>query len=90
MSNVTTQRVTNPEAERDFEVPAFRPHIEQRSPLDQIVQEGTQRMLQTAIEAEADQFLGQYADRNDEQGKRLIVRTGYFPRRYIQFQTTLG
>ncbi len=40
-------------------------------------------MLHTAIEAEVDQFLGQYVDRRDEQGKRLVVRNGYKPTREI-------
>ena len=66
MSKVTTERVTNPEAEFDSEVLAFRAQFEERSPLDQIVLEGAQRMLHTAIEAEVDQFLGQYVDRRDE------------------------
>ncbi len=42
----------------DSEVVAFRAQFESRSMLDEIVQEGAQKMLQAAIEAEVDEFLG--------------------------------
>lgn len=85
MSKVTTGRVSIPEVEVevDSEVIAFRSQFEERSPLDQIAREGAQRMLQQAIEAEVGQFLLQYDDRRDEQGKRLVIRNGYKPSREI-------
>ena len=83
MRKVTTQRVTNPEVELDSEVLAFRAQFEEQSPLDEIVRAGAQRMLQTAIEAEVDQFLGQHADYRDDQGKRFVVRNGRLPTRKI-------
>ena len=83
MRKVTTQRVTNPEVELDSEVLAFRAQFEEQSPLDEIVRAGAQRMLQTAIEAEVDQFLGQHADYSDDQGKRFVVRNGRLPTRKI-------
>ena len=51
MSKVTTGRGSNPEVEVDSEVIAFRSQFEERSPLDQIVRDGAQRMLQQAIES---------------------------------------
>ena len=51
MTKVTTGCLTNPEPEVDAEVLAFRAQFGDRSPLDQIVQDGAQRMLQMAIEA---------------------------------------
>jgi putative transposase len=57
--------------------------LAERSPLDQIAREGAQRMLQQAIEAEVGQFLLQYDDRRDEQGKRVVIRNGYKPSREI-------
>ncbi len=83
MKKVTTQRVTSPEAEVDPEVLAFRAQFERRSPLDQIVRDGAQRMLQAAIESEVDEFLVAHQDRRDENGNRLLVRNGYMPGREI-------
>ena len=50
----------SPVAEPDAEVLTFRAQFDERSPLDQIVRDGAQRMLQTAIEAEVDEFLLAY------------------------------
>lgn len=43
--------------ETDAEVLAFRAGFESQSPLDEIVRQGAQRMLQNAIHAEVDAFL---------------------------------
>ena len=83
MSKVTTGRASIPEVEVDSEVIEFRSQFEERSPLDQIVRDGAQRMLQQAIEAEVCQFLLQYDDRRDEQGNRLVIRNGYKPVREV-------
>jgi len=40
-------------------------------------------MLQTAIEAEVGEFLLQHSNRQDEQGRRLVVRNGYLPSREL-------
>ncbi|MFO0788777.1 MAG: IS256 family transposase [Pirellulales bacterium] len=53
------------------------------SPLDELVRHGAQQMLQTAIEAEVDEFLSVHAERRDARGKRLVVRNGYQPAREI-------
>jgi hypothetical protein len=45
------------ETRLDPEVVGFRQQFDQRSPLDQIVYEGAQRMLQAAIETEVEEFL---------------------------------
>ena len=84
MSKVTKTRRINLEAETvDSEVLAFRAQFESRSPLDQIVQDGAQRMLQAAIEAEVDAFLAEHAGRVDEEGRRQVVRNGRLPTRKI-------
>lgn len=83
MSKITTGSLTSPEPEVDAEVLAFRAQFGDRSPLDHVVREGAQRMLQTALEAEVDEFLAQYEHRRDEQGKRLVVRNGYKPDREV-------
>ena len=67
MSKVTKERQRNPEVEpMDSEVVAFRAQFEARSSLDEIVHDGARRMLQAAIEAEADDFIRLHADRVDE------------------------
>lgn len=73
MGQSTREAVGNPVAGMDAEVVAFRAQFVEQSPLDQIVRDGAQRMLQAAIEAEVDEFLARYADRRDPQGKRLVV-----------------
>ncbi|REJ90255.1 MAG: IS256 family transposase [Planctomycetota bacterium] len=61
----------------------FRENFEARSPLDELVRTGAQRMLQAAIDAEVNEFIAQHADRCDEQGRRLVVRNGRLPSREI-------
>ena len=51
----------------DPEVVEFREAFEARSTLDEIIREGARKMLQTAIEAEVDDFVATHADRRDEQ-----------------------
>lgn len=65
----------------DPEVVRFRAQFDERSPLDDLVRQGAQRMLQQAIEAEVQEFLLSYDERRDDQGKRLVVRNGYKPAR---------
>ena len=67
----------------DPEVIAFRRQFEDGSPLDRIVREGAQQMLQAAIDAEVEAFVGRHGDRRDEQGRRLVVRNGSLPTREI-------
>ncbi len=59
-----------PAEKHDAEVVPFRPTFEDSSPLDPIIREGAQRMLQAAIDAEVDAFIDQHASRRDEQGRR--------------------
>lgn len=67
----------------DPDVLAFRANFESRSPLDEIIREGARRMLQTAINAEVDEFIAMHSKRLDEQGRRLVVRNGHLPSREI-------
>jgi len=73
----------SPVAEADPEVLAFRAQFDERSPLDQIIRDGAQRMLQAAIEAEVDEFLIIHDNRRDGGGNRLVVRNGRQPARQI-------
>jgi len=91
VSQVTTQTSTRPEATRiasfgevpEAEVLAFREQFEQRSPLDELVRAGAQKMLQKAIEDEVQQFLWEQAERVDGQGRRLVVGNGHLPPREV-------
>ncbi len=91
MSQVTTQQRRRPGGTRtatqselpDAEVVRFRAQFEGRSPLDEIVRQGAQQMLQAAIETEVQEFLVEHSDRRDEEGRRLVVRNGYIPSREL-------
>jgi putative transposase len=91
VTQVTTHTRTRPEATRiasfeevpEAEVLAFREQFDERSPLDELVRAGAQKMLQKAIEDEVQQFLSEQAERVDEQGRRLVVRNGHLPSREV-------
>lgn len=83
MRQVTTDELSSPAATLDPEVLEFRAQFSQRSPLDELVRQGAQQMLQSAIETEVDDFLAQHAERRDGHGRRLMVRNGYLPSREI-------
>ena len=67
----------------DSEVLDFRATFEDRSPLDELIREGARRMLQSAIEGEADDFIPGHAQRTDEHARRRVVRNGAPPEREI-------
>ena len=67
----------------DAEVCDFRAQFNRQSPLDEIVQQGAQRMLQAAVETEVDQFLTEHAAKRDAEGRRLVVRNGHLPAREV-------
>jgi len=83
MTKSITEQPSAPAENCAPEAVPFRRPFEDRSPLDQIVREGAQRMLQAAIDAEVDAFIDQHEDRRDEQGRRLVVRNGSLPQREI-------
>lgn len=84
MNQTKTDRPALPVGEHlDPEVISFRAQFNQRSPLDAIVLEGTRRMLQSAIDAEVENFIVMHSDRRDENGKRLVVKNGSLPEREI-------
>ena len=83
MTKTKTDRRSTPVDTVDSEVIAFRQQFDERSPLDQILQEGARKMLQEAIDAEVDTFIDQHRDRRDERGRRLVVKNGNLPAREI-------
>ena len=83
MTKSIAEHSSVPAVKLDPEVVQFREQFEGRTTLDEIVRTGAQKMLQTAIDAEVDAFVEQHADRQDEQGRRLVVRNGSLPSREI-------
>ena len=57
--------------------------LQLQSPLDQIVRQGAQRMLQAALEAEVAAYIEQHAHIQDENGHRCVVRNGHQPSRRL-------
>jgi putative transposase len=83
MRQVTTEAFASLAGTLDPEVVEFRSQFGETSPLDELVRQGAERMLHTAIEAEVDDFLAQHAERRDAAGHRLVVRNGSLPSRQI-------
>jgi putative transposase len=69
MQEVTTTTVTFPSTSRDA--------------LSEILRQGAQAMLTTAIEAEVAEWIDSHRHLQDEQGHRQVVRNGYLPERSI-------
>ena len=72
MQKVTREQLTRPESTLDPEVIAFKKQFEPASPLDELVRQGAQQMLQAAIESEVQDFLWQHSDRTDDQWHSLL------------------
>jgi putative transposase len=53
------------------------------SPIDLIIKEGAQKILQAAIEAEINDHLAKYKNLTDGNGHRIVVKNGYKEKRNI-------
>lgn len=51
--------------------------------LSDLIRRGARQIIAQAVEAELQEFLEQYQDRRDEQGRQMVVRNGYLPERTI-------
>jgi transposase-like protein len=51
--------------------------------LSDLIRRGARQIIAQAVEAELQEFLEQYQDRRDEQGRQVVVRNGYLPERTI-------
>lgn len=51
--------------------------------LEQVLQEGARKLLQTAIENEVVEYLEFHKGRQGKNGQRLVVRNGHLPERKI-------
>ncbi len=52
--------------------------------IDRLLRDGARQMLQKAIEREVAEYVGQHAGVLDADGRRMVVRNGFHPRRSIQ------
>lgn len=68
----------------DTSIIQFRQSGSFEDPLTEIAREGARQMLATALEAEVEAFLGQFAEERLPDGRQRIVRHGYGPEREIQ------
>ncbi|HZL44474.1 MAG TPA: transposase, partial [Verrucomicrobiae bacterium] len=62
--------------------------VSSRSALDELLRQGAQRMLQSAIEAEVHTYVEECQGSVSQNGRRLVVRNGRLPERPLQ--TGLG
>ena len=53
------------------------------SMLDEVVRKGAQKMLETALKLEVEEFCQSHDEQRDEDGRRLITRNGYSKSRNI-------
>lgn len=51
--------------------------------LSDLIRRGARQIIAQAVEAELQDFLAEYRDRRDEQGRQVVVRNGYLPERTI-------
>ena len=59
------------------------PSTRSKDVLSEVLRQGAQAMLTTAIEAEVAQWIGEHEHLRDERGHRQVVRNGYLPERSI-------
>ena len=62
--------------------------VENADLLTGMLRSGAKELIARAVQAELNEFLAQYQDKLDDQGRPLIVRNGYLPQREIM--TGLG
>lgn len=51
--------------------------------LSELVRQGARQIIAQAVEAELAEFLAQYQNLKDEQGRQAVVRNGYLPERTV-------
>ena len=66
---------------KDTVVPLRQP--EGQALLSTMLREGAQRLIAEALHAEFDEFLSQFSERRDDQGRLAVVRNGWQPRREV-------
>ena len=69
---------------KDTVVSLKKPEVVVEDPLMNILKTGAQKLLQMALEAEVNEFIGRFETILDSSGKRMVTRNGYLPERTIQ------
>ena len=68
----------------DANIIDFAGRDEVTDPLTDLLRKGARELLQTAVEAELDAFLAQFAERRTSDGRAAVVRNGHHPERAVQ------
>ena len=66
---------------KDTVVPLRQP--EGQDLLSTMLREGAQRLIAEALQAEFDEYVAQFAERRDDEGRLAVVRNGWQPRREV-------
>lgn len=90
MNQVTTTNRFSPEAQKALAMESspvaslpLKPIAPPPSPLDELVRNGARQMLQSALEAEVQEYIERHAGIRDDRGNRQIVRNGHLPPREV-------
>ncbi len=67
----------------DDKVVLLRSQSEIEDPLTELLREKASELLQAAVQAECEVFLGRFTGRRDDQGRQGVVRNGYLPERVV-------
>jgi len=78
----TTQQKGNTTMKNDNVIPLEKP-VENEDLLTAMLRQGAKNLISRAVQAELTEFLAQYQDVVDDQGRRSVVRNGYQPAREI-------
>tara|TARA_B110000977_G_scaffold122804_1_gene157669 strand:+ start:80 stop:1378 length:1299 start_codon:yes stop_codon:yes gene_type:complete len=78
----TTQQKGNTTMKNDNVIPLEKP-VENEDLLTAMLRQGAKDLISRAVQAELTEFLAQYQDVVDDQGRRSVVRNGYQPAREI-------
>tara|TARA_R110000803_G_scaffold108862_1_gene177179 strand:- start:1064 stop:2362 length:1299 start_codon:yes stop_codon:yes gene_type:complete len=77
-----TQQKGNTTMKNDNVIPLEKP-VENEDLLTAMLRQGAKNLISRAVQAELTEFLAQYQDVVDDQGRRSVVRNGYQPAREI-------
>jgi putative transposase len=64
-------------------IPAFDAMPETKATLEDMLREGARNLLQAALESEIQEHLDYYRNLQDAQGRRIVVKNGWHPKRDI-------
>ncbi len=77
-----TNRESTPPMKNDNVIPLEKP-VKNEDLLTVMLRQGAKDLISRAVQAELTEFLSEYQDLVDDQGRRSVVRNGYLPEREI-------